>query len=246
VLDRGTGEMLSAEPFTTVNATTGVDLATGAVRRDDSHASRFATMTRDVCPGWPGAVGGASALAPDGSLLYIPVSRLCMDLEARNTSFIQGTAFVGANVREKSPADGMRGALVGWDLDAGRTAWSVREKFPVAGGVLTTGGVVFYGTLDGVFKALDGKSGHELWRFQASSGIIGQPISYRGPDGRPYVAVLAGLGGAFGTVGRHDPTLRAGTRRLPSSSPSRSRRRSPGLAGTLPSSRRRYGPPLSL
>ena len=202
VLDRATGEMLSAEPFTTLNATHGVDVATGALHRDDSHASRFATMTRDVCPGWPGAVGGAPALSPDGGLLYIPVSRLCMDLEARTTSFIQGTAFVGANVREKSPPDGMRGALVGWDIDAGKPAWSVPETFPVAGGVLATGGVVFYGTLDGVFKALDGKSGRELWRFKASSGIIGRPISYRGPDGRPYVAVLAGLGGAFGTVAR--------------------------------------------
>jgi glucose dehydrogenase len=160
-------------------------------------------MTRDVCPGWPGAVSGASALSQDGSRLFIPTSRLCMDMEARNASFIAGTAFVGANVRAKSPPDGMRGALVGWDVEAGRAVWTNAEKFPVAGGVLALpGDLLFYGTLDGVFKAIDGRDGRELWRFQASSGIIGQPIAYRGPDGRPYVAVLAGLGGVFGRVAR--------------------------------------------
>jgi PQQ-dependent dehydrogenase (methanol/ethanol family) len=204
VLDRDTGEIVSAEPLTTVTATHGVDLASGALRRDDNRASRFGTVTRDVCPGWPGAVGGASALSTDGKLLYIPVSRLCMDMEARNTSFIEGTAFIGANLRAKSPSDGMRGALIGWDIDAGRPAWVVQEKFPVAGGVLAlASGVVFYGTLDGILKAVDGRSGRELWRFQASSGIIGQPMTYRGPDGHPYIAVLAGLGGTFGTVARH-------------------------------------------
>ena len=202
VIDRRTGEMLAAEPFTTVNATRGVDLATGALHRDDSRASRFATMTRDVCPGWPGAIGGSAALSPGENLLYIPVSRLCMDFEARNTSFIKGTAFVGANVREKSPTDGTRGELLAWAIEAGTPAWRVEEKFPVAGGVLATGGLVFYGTLEGVFKALDGATGRELWRFQASSGIISQPIAFQGPDGASYVAVVAGLGGPFGTVAR--------------------------------------------
>jgi glucose dehydrogenase len=161
-------------------------------------------MTRDVCPGWPGAVGGAVALSPDWKRLLIPVSRLCMDFEARNTSFIQGTAFVGANVRAKSPPDGMRGALVGWDIESGKPVWTIPEKYPVASGVLALpDGIVFYGTLDGSFKAVDGQSGRELWRFQASSGIIGQPIAFRRPDGRQYVAILAGLGGVFGTVARH-------------------------------------------
>ena len=55
----------------------------------------------------------------------------------------------------------------------------------------TAGGVVFYGTMDGWFKAIDARSGKLLWKFKAGSGIIGQPISYRGPDGRQYIAVVA-------------------------------------------------------
>jgi lanthanide-dependent methanol dehydrogenase len=60
--------------------------------------------------------------------------------------------------------------------------------------------VVFYGTMDGYFKAIHARSGKELWRFKTGSGIIGQPVSYRGPDGKQYVAVLAGVGGWAGAI----------------------------------------------
>ena len=76
-----------------------------------------------------------------------------------------------------------------------------------SGALATAGDVVFYGTMDGWFKAVDARSGKELWKFKTASGIIGQPISYRGPDGRQYIAVLAGVGGWAGAVvsARLDP-----------------------------------------
>ena len=80
-------------------------------------------------------------------------------------------------------------------------AWSIREPFPVWSGALATaGGVVFYGTMEGWFKAVDAKSGAPLWQFKTSSGIIGQPVTYRGPDGKQYVAVLSGVGGWAGSI----------------------------------------------
>lgn len=60
--------------------------------------------------------------------------------------------------------------------------------------------MVFYGTLDGWFKARDARSGKLLWQFRTESGIVGQPISYRGPDGRQYVAILSGVGGWVGAL----------------------------------------------
>ena len=69
-----------------------------------------------------------------------------------------------------------------------------------SGAVVTAGDVVFYGTMDGWFKALDARTGAELWQFKTGSGIVGQPITYRGPDGKQYVAVLAGVGGWAGAV----------------------------------------------
>jgi alcohol dehydrogenase (cytochrome c) len=84
---------------------------------------------------------------------------------------------------------------------AGKAVWGIKEDLPIwSGTVATAGDVVFYGTMDGWFKALDARSGKELWRFKTGSGIIGQPITYRGPDGKQYVAVLSGVGGWSGAI----------------------------------------------
>jgi lanthanide-dependent methanol dehydrogenase len=60
--------------------------------------------------------------------------------------------------------------------------------------------VVFYGTMDGYFKAVHARTGEVLWQFKVGSGIVGQPVTYRGPDGRQYVAILSGVGGWAGAI----------------------------------------------
>lgn len=212
VLDRRTGKVLSAEPFIPVNATKGFDLAAGALVRDPAKAIRSGATTRGICPARPGATGAGAAYSPRTGLLYIPVRRACMDMEARDTTFMPGTAFTGGNLR-LSPAPGLSaGALVGWDIAAGHAVWEQAEPLPVEGGALATaGGLVFYGTTDGFFKALDAGNGVELWHFRGSSGIVGQPISYLGPDGRQYVAVLAGLGGVPGSASGREIDMRDAT-----------------------------------
>jgi outer membrane protein assembly factor BamB len=75
----------------------------------------------------------------------------------------------------------------------------------------TQGGLVFYGTLDGAFKALDAGTGRLLWQFQTVSGIIGQPVTFRLSDGRQYVAVVAGVGGASGRLAQNDIDRRDAT-----------------------------------
>jgi alcohol dehydrogenase (cytochrome c) len=82
-----------------------------------------------------------------------------------------------------------------------RRLWSIKEKFPVWSGALATAGdVVFYGTMDRWFKAVHARTGELLWQFEVESGIIGQPVTYRGPDGKQYVAILAGVGGWAGAI----------------------------------------------
>ena len=86
--------------------------------------------------------------------------------------------------------------------------WQIREDFPCRSGVLATGGdLVFYGTMEGWFKGVDARSGDLLWKFKTGSGIIGQPVTYKGPDGKQYVAILSGVGGWSGAVvaGKLDP-----------------------------------------
>ena len=83
----------------------------------------------------------------------------------------------------------------------GKVVWTIPDHFPVWSGALATAGdVVFYGTLDGWFKAVDAYSGKLLWQFKTGSGIIGQPTTYKGPDGKQYVAILSGVGGWAGAI----------------------------------------------
>jgi PQQ-dependent dehydrogenase (methanol/ethanol family) len=219
VLDRPTGVLLSAVPFVPVNASLGVDLATGLPRYNPEKAINPNATVRDICPGWPGATGGggttigASAFSTRTHLLYIPVNRLCMDLEARDANYIRGTPFVGANVRLTAPSGHAgRGALMAWDVAAEKPAWTVEERFPVLSGVLVTDGdVVFYGTLDGWFKAVDGRTGRLLWQFKAAAGFIGQPIVFLSPGQGPCVAVLSGAGGGAGEATENRLDIRDAT-----------------------------------
>ena len=119
----------------------------------------------------------------------------------RRRLMLAGTPYVGMNVRMKPGPGGHRGEFTAWDPVAMRPAWKLTEKFPVWSGTLVTAGdVVFYGTMDGWFRALDARTGAKLWEYQTGSGIISQPMTYRGPDGKQYVAVVSGVGGWAGAI----------------------------------------------
>ena len=77
--------------------------------------------------------------------------------------------------------------------------------------MVTAGDILFYGTMDGWFKALDARNGNLLWQFKTGSGIISQPISYKGPDGKQYIAVVCGVGGWAGAVVAGGLNARDGT-----------------------------------
>ncbi|MGO4704094.1 PQQ-binding-like beta-propeller repeat protein [Dyella sp. 2RAB6] len=209
VLDRATGEVLSADAFSPVNAILGVDLKSGRPKFNPDKQPEMGKVVRNICPTAPGAKDwNPSAWSPDTKLLYIPHANLCMDWESMQANYIAGTPYVGAETRMYAGPGGNRGVLTAWDPVQRRAAWEVKEDLSVWSGALAThGGVVFYGTMDGWFKAVDAKDGRLLWKFKTGSGIIGQPISYRGPDGRQYVAVLSGVGGWAGAivVGNLDP-----------------------------------------
>jgi lanthanide-dependent methanol dehydrogenase len=203
VLDRETGELLSAETFQPENWANGYDLTTGKPNIDPSKQTHFGTVTQGICPSSTGAKDVIpSAFSPRTGLLYIPAHNTCMDYEGIEANYIAGTPYLGADVKMYPGPGGYQGELVAWDVAHNRKAWGVKEeKFPVYSGVLATGGdVVFYGTMDGWFKALDARTGTELWKFHVASGIVANPITYRGPDGKQYVAVYSGIGGWMGAV----------------------------------------------
>jgi PQQ-dependent dehydrogenase (methanol/ethanol family) len=203
--DRTTGEVLAAEPFVHITTTRGVDLKTGRLLYEPTQEPQVGRVTRDACPAAPGGKDWQpSSFSPRTGLVYIPHQNLCQDVEGLEANYIAGTPYVGMNVKMRAgPGDppGHRGELTAWDPATMKPAWTVKESFPVwSGTVVTAGDVVFYGTMDGWFKAVDARTGAPLWQYKVSSGIIGQPITYRGPDGKQYVAVVAGVGGWSGAI----------------------------------------------
>ncbi|HWG30578.1 MAG TPA: PQQ-dependent dehydrogenase, methanol/ethanol family [Steroidobacteraceae bacterium] len=202
VINRQTGQVLSADPYGPTNSSKGVDLKTGRLIVNPAKETKLGETVRDICPTASGAKDWQpTSFSPLTGLLYIPHENICMDWMNMQVSYIVGTPYVGANVHMKPGPGGNRGAVTAWDPVRRQPVWDVKESFPVwSGTVVTGGGLVFYGTMDGWFKAVDARSGAPLWKFKVDSGIIGQPISYRGPDGHQYIAVLAGVGGWSGAV----------------------------------------------
>lgn len=202
VIDRTNGQVLSANAFSYITSTKGVDLTTGKLIENEEKKPEVGKVVRDICPASPGAKDWQpSAFSPQTGLIYIPHQNLCMDSEGLEANYIAGTPYVGMNVRMYAGPGGNRGEFLAWDPVSGQKVWAIPEKFPVWSGALATAGdVVFYGTMDGWFKAVDAHSGNLLWQFKCGSGIIGQPISYRGADGKQYVAILSGVGGWSGAI----------------------------------------------
>jgi alcohol dehydrogenase (cytochrome c) len=101
-------------------------------------------------------------------------------------------------VRHAGPG-GNWGEFIAWDPVKGKRVWSLKEDMMTWSGVVVTGSdLVFYGTLDGWFRAVDARTGKVLWSHKVGSAIMSQPIAFMGPDKREYVAVYSGVGGGAG------------------------------------------------
>jgi PQQ-dependent dehydrogenase (methanol/ethanol family) len=201
-IDRATGEVLIAQPFVQMNWSTGVDMKTGRPNVVPAKMTKEGTLVKDICPSLEGGKNQQpAAFSPATGLFYVPTINLCMDFEVRPVTYIPGTPYIGANAPEKKGPGGHGGEFIAWDATTGKKVWGIEEPYPVWSGALATaGGVVFYGTLDGWFKAVDASSGKVLWKFKVGSGVVGNPITYLGPDGKQYVAVYSGIGGDMGLL----------------------------------------------
>jgi lanthanide-dependent methanol dehydrogenase len=223
-LDRDTGELLVAEKFDPkVNWTTGVDMnKSSPTYGRPKVVSQYSTEqtgedknTKGICPAALGTKDEQpAAYSPDTQLFYVPTNHVCMDYEPFKVSYTAGQPYVGATLSMyPPPGESHMGNFIAWDGKTGKIVWSVKEQFSVWSGALATaGGVVFYGTLEGYLKAVDAKTGKELYKFKTPSGIIGNVTTYE-QGGRQYVAVLSGVGGWAGiglAAGLTDPTAGLG------------------------------------
>lgn len=208
VIDRKTGELLSAEKYNTVTWASHVDMETG--RPVENPAVGYEDSTQFVLPSANGAHNWhPMAYNPDTGLVYIPTQEIAgiysltrewkeeKEFTVRENWWNVGLDwedYIDAiNSLEELPID--HGYLKAWDPVKGEVRWAVEMPSALNGGVLTTAGnLVFQGTADGRFLAYRADTGTELWEANIQTGIVAAPMTYS-VDGEQYVAVMAGWGG---------------------------------------------------
>jgi alcohol dehydrogenase (cytochrome c)/quinohemoprotein ethanol dehydrogenase len=208
VLDRATGTLISAVPYTTVTWASGIDSKTGRpientnVRYEDGKSGPVA----------PGPLGGHSwhsmAFSPASGLVYIPVQDAGFFYKSDNTfqqkalAFNTGIDFVAGGLPQdpaikKAIFGAIKGRLSAWDPIRQKEIWKVDRKSPVNGGILATGGgLVLQGTAQGSLEIFRADDGQKLWSADTQSGVVAAPISYVA-NGEQYVAIVVGWGGVF-------------------------------------------------
>jgi len=219
-LDRINGELLVAEKFDpAVNWATKVDMDKNSgtygrptvVAQYSTEQNGEDVNTKGVCPAALGTKDQQPAsYSPRTNLFYVPTNHVCMDYEPYKVNYSPGQPYVGATL-SMYPAPNSHGGMgnfIAWDAREGKIVWSLPELFSVWSGALATAGdVVFYGTLEGYLKAVDAKTGKELYKFKTPSGIIGNVMTYT-HRGKQYIAILSGVGGWAGiglAAGLTDP-----------------------------------------
>jgi PQQ-dependent dehydrogenase (methanol/ethanol family) len=223
-LNRETGELLVAEKYDpAVNWATKVDMDKSSptyarplvVAKYSTEHNGEDVNSKGICPAALGSKDEQpSAFSPKTGLFYVPTNHVCMDYEPFKVSYTPGQPYVGATLSMyPAPGGNNMGNFIAWDATKGKIVWSDPEQFSVWSGALATAGdVVFYGTLEGYLKAVDAKTGKELYKFKTPSGIIGNVMTYE-HKGKQYVAILSGVGGWAGiglAAGLTDPNAGLG------------------------------------
>ena len=189
-LDLATGRYLWSVDMGLQDIVTHIDPVTGA-KRVDPNKIPSADRAIQACPfagglrNWP-----ATSYDPEHALLFIPMTDTCMEVKVDDSS-VQGSAWV---VIPRPGSDHNYGRLAAVDLRTGNHVWTVRRRAPAASAVLATaGGILFEGSRDRWFRALDSATGKTLWQVRLNDTPNSFPITYM-VDGKQYVAVVSGGG----------------------------------------------------
>lgn len=207
VLDRATGRLLSAEKFAKVTWASSVDLKTG--RPVEVPGQRYESGEAVV---WPSPFGAhswhAMSYSPRTGLAYFPKMEVpavfndkgIRPVDWRSPNFSMDPA-VDMGLGKDIPKNVAASSLIAWDPVEQRKVWEVPQpEFWNAGTMVTAGDLVFQGSVTGEFAAYHARTGEKLWSVNVGSGISAPPISYE-VDGRQYVSLLVGWGGAATSLG---------------------------------------------
>jgi len=215
VIDRATGKLISAEPYTAITWAKGVDPTTG--RPIENKGVRYARAPSTQIPGPVGAHNWQPmAFDPQTGLVYIPVIEsnfiyaqpraLAYVPGAWNASdFVQLGQMLAAAIKKGDVPPPAKGFIRAWDPVGQKMVWQAPMNGGWNSGLLATaGGLVFGGGSDGLFSAYDAKNGARLWSLDVKTGIAAPPVTYT-VEGQQYVAVAAAFGGSGGLGATSDP-----------------------------------------
>ena len=196
VLDRKTGQLISANNFTPVTWASGIDQQTGRpIENPGIHYDRSGKRAELL----PGALGAHSwqpmAFNPGTGLVYIPAQEIPMSYESvKNFEPLP----VGWNIATATTnLPNVKGYLIAWDPVHQKEVWRANYRGPWNGGILTSAGnLVVQGSAAGDISAYRADSGEKLWSMFAQSPVMAAPITYE-VEGEQYIAVLSGWGGAY-------------------------------------------------
>jgi PQQ-dependent dehydrogenase (methanol/ethanol family) len=223
VLDRATGALISAKPYTFVNWASAIDIKTG---RPVENASARYSRGQNPTPVVPGPLGAHSwqpmSYSPLTGLVYIPIQEAGFlyksdaRFEWKSLATNDGIDFAAAGMPQDPKVKtailkSITGRLIAWDPTQQKQVWSVQRPVPWNGGTLSTAGnLVFEGTADGHFEAYRADTGEKVWSMEVQRSVMAGPVSYE-VKGEQYIAVLSGWGGVF-ALATGEIALKAGRR----------------------------------
>jgi alcohol dehydrogenase (cytochrome c) len=189
LLDRATGEYLLGAAYAKQTWAKGLDGRGRPIVIPDTEPTTEGNL---VWPSLQGATNWFSpSYSPDTKLFYVAVREMGAYYYKGEATYKPGTFFAGGGERALE-GDKASGAIRALEVETGKVKWEFTLKSPPWAGVLSTaGGVVFGGSDEGNFFALDALSGKELWDFQTGGAIAANPISFL-IDGKQHVAIAAG------------------------------------------------------
>jgi quinohemoprotein ethanol dehydrogenase len=203
VIDRTNGELISAEKYVTATWAERVDPETGRPMEVPGQDFKDGLAVVKPTP-FGGHNWQPMSFNPKTGLVYIPaqeisgIYRRASDYEYTPGHWNTGTDFNVYSLLTRKVASGH---LLAWDPIQQKEVWRHPYAVPWNGGTLTTGGnLVFQGTADGRFIALDAENGKQLWEDHAGTGVVAAPVTFIA-DGKQYISVVAGWGGAFALAG---------------------------------------------
>jgi len=201
VIDRESGQLISAEKFTKVTWAERIDLATG--RPVEAPNARYDNGETSVYPSPAGAHSWLPmSYNPGTGLVYLPTIELPGYFNDKQVDFKTWKAVPGVHgstalsaADQAGPPDAGSSTLVAWDPVAQKPRWAVSlPGFWNGGTVTTAGNLVFQGRTDGAFAAYDARTGDQVWSMPVGAPVTAPPITYS-VHGKQYVTVLTGIAG---------------------------------------------------